>query len=141
MKYIAALRLISVSICLSVLASCSNGRGDSDPNPDCYCSLVQLIATPDLYDGKKVNVMGIAFGLDHQRDSGLLFLTREDGLVLNTANSVLIDDTSSENSKTKDFSQFDGKHILIEGVFTYKDDLRQINDIWRLEILPRVDSN
>lgn len=82
-------------------------------------SIINLIATPDIYDGKLVRVEGIA-GLTFEGDG--IFLSTEDykhdilknGLRINLNYEVL-------KAKRNMLERFNGKYVLVEGIFNKND--------------------
>ena len=102
---------------------------------ECYCSIVELIANPEKYDGMRVQFQGYAQPTGEGRDHGLVYLSKEDAGILNIANAILLDDSNSKNSKTAGFDRFDGKYVLVEGIFRFDDgEFRRVESINRMEI-------
>ena len=78
-------------------------------------SLINLIATPEKYDGKLVRVIGISF---LEFESNGLYLSKEDLENGVTKNALWIEINPQTVGKTeKELSKYNGKYILVEGVF------------------------
>jgi len=107
-----------------------------DRNETVRCSVIQLIATPQEFDSKRVQTFGFAtIGLE--RD--FLYLSREDanhGIVMN---AVLLDLETFE--KAQQYSQLDREYVLVEGRFdaSHRSGFAPANgglrEITRLELL------
>ncbi|MTW03882.1 hypothetical protein [Pseudoduganella ginsengisoli] len=78
-------------------------------------SMIQLIANPQLYDGKPVRVMAF---LNLEFEGNALYLHREDfdKSLLSNAVWISLDDQQIRASK-----KFSGGYVLVEGVFSAKD--------------------
>ena len=78
-------------------------------------SLINLIATPEKYDGKSVRVVGVG---NINFESNGLYLSEEDYKKCVTKNAVWLDiDEKKLSAAYADLKQLNGNHILIEGVF------------------------
>lgn len=79
-------------------------------------SIINLIATPEKYDGMLVRVIGVVnFGFE---DNGLFF-SHEDYKKSITKNAIRIEMSSSPlNTEYHMFSKFNGKYVIIEGIFS-----------------------
>ena len=78
-------------------------------------SMIQLIATPERYEGRLVRLAGVfQFGMEESA----LYLHREDADLLNGENGVWID--GKEGLTEKDYQALSGSYVLVEGVFTSK---------------------
>jgi hypothetical protein len=79
-------------------------------------SLLQLIATPDAFDGKFVRVLGFV-RIEHEGTA--IYLHREDAENMLTKNGLWLaaNDAAPEGSKE---AQVQGRYALIEGRFTAK---------------------
>lgn len=81
-------------------------------------SLINLIATPEKYDGKLVRVVGVG---NINFESNGLYLSKEDYKKCVTKNAVWLDIDEGKLSTTyANLKQSNGKYILIEGVFDSK---------------------
>ncbi|WP_423146446.1 hypothetical protein [Rubrolithibacter danxiaensis] len=76
-------------------------------------SVIRLIATPEKFDGKTMQVVGF---LSMDREAPVIFLHKEDYENYLIENSILID-LSSDFIKTKNLKNYDKKYIIIEGTF------------------------
>ncbi len=87
-------------------------------------SMIQLIANPEKYDSVYVSVEGYC----HWRDENVaLYLSKEDADYLRAANALWLRFSDSvrkfplsitgAKDTTVDISYFDGKHIMVSGVF------------------------
>ncbi|WP_423146448.1 hypothetical protein [Rubrolithibacter danxiaensis] len=76
-------------------------------------SLIRLIATPEKFDGKTMQVIGF---LNLDREAPVIFLHKEDYENYINGNSILID-LSGDFTKTKNLSNYDKKYVIIEGTF------------------------
>lgn len=91
-------------------------------------SIIQLIATPERYDGKTVRVEGF---LHYKFEDSELYLSKDDADHLNGKNGVWVSYTTTErlclqpdkdwsNRKQRTLSYFDEKWVLLEGTFDMK---------------------
>jgi hypothetical protein len=88
----------------------------SSPQQPLSVSLLQLIATPDAFDGKYVRVHGFV-RIEHEGTA--IYLHREDSEQMLTKNGLWLaaNDTTPEGSKE---AQVKDRYALIEGRFTAK---------------------
>jgi hypothetical protein len=100
-------------------------------------SMVQLIAAPQQFDGRKVRVSGFA---TVEFEGTALFLTREDMRYLNTKNGLWLD-LGSEDRRT-----MDRRYVRVYGVFTagmkghrdaYSGTIQSVARMDRLRVMPR----
>jgi hypothetical protein len=119
-------------------AGCSSKQGASDgaevptptpirtplirhPNEEFNASIVQILAHRDRYHGKRVQVMGFL----HVRFEGTaIYLSKDDAAYGITHNGfwVKFDKAAIPFNDPAGPKEFDGKYVLIEGIFD-KDDL------------------
>jgi hypothetical protein len=95
-------------------AALSSGEGKvraESPDVPTPVSLVQLIATPERFDGKLVGLVGFCH-LEFEGDA--IYLHREDFDALLTRNAVAIDLPSSV---PPEFQGLSGKYVIVEGRF------------------------
>jgi hypothetical protein len=79
-------------------------------------SIINLIATPEKYDGKLVRVIGIC---NIEFEANGIYLSTEDYKKGN--NSIWIDPDYEVLQTTKEsLKRLNGKYVLIEGVFNHK---------------------
>lgn len=78
-------------------------------------SMIQLIANPQQYEGKPIRVMAF---LHLEFEGNALYLHREDfeKSLLSNAVWISLDDQQIRTSK-----KFSGEYVLVEGVFSAKD--------------------
>ncbi len=85
-------------------------------------SMIQLIANPQLYEGKRVQVSGV---MHLKYGDEALYLSKEDGDFLRTANALWIDFVNSPKiqtllaDSTPALGYFDGKKVILRGFFNY----------------------
>ena len=78
-------------------------------------SLVNLIATPEKYNGKTVRVIGIS---NIEFEGNAIYLSREHLLNGVTKNALWISLNSQAIGKTEEeLSKYNGQYALVEGVF------------------------
>jgi len=113
-----------------------------------HISLINLIATPERYHGKWVNVQGVA---NFEFEGNALFLHKED-FKLGTKNAVwLSPDTSAlkvnEVTLARDFN---GKYVVVEGIFDMNDhghmdlfsgSIKKVSSVVSFKIVPQNVSN
>lgn len=94
-------------------------------------SPIHLIANPEKYDGKRIRLHGF---LHYQFEDSALYLSKDDADYLNSANAIWIryDETVKleilickdikEIAKPtpNDFKYFDGRYVVVEGIFNMK---------------------
>ena len=100
------------------------------------CSVIQLIANPDQFDGEQVRTYGFAtIGFERNH----LYLSREDAKHGLLTNAVLLDLPTI--AETQRHAGLDGKYVLVEGRFdaSHKDGFVPANggirQISRLELV------
>lgn len=76
-------------------------------------SLISLIATPERFDGKYVNVQGVAY-FDSKHYINAIFLTREDKVRGNASNAVFLYLSPSLGN----VDRLNGKFVTVQGKFT-----------------------
>jgi hypothetical protein len=82
-------------------------------------SLVRLIARPEPYHGKRVRVSGFL----HQKfEDSALYLSKADADHLITANAIWVRydpkvQLEPEEGSAKDLDYFDGRPVMLEGIF------------------------
>lgn len=100
-------------------------------------SMVQLIATPQQFDGRKVRVSGFA---TVEFEGTALFLTRDDVKYLNTKNGLWLD-LGSEDRRT-----MDRRYVRVYGVFAagirghrdaFSGTIQSVTRMDRLRVMPR----
>ena len=122
---ITCCNVISLFICIGLYRSTvKTAAPDFDVgynnNEAEWISLVNLIATPEKYDGKAVMIEGV---FRCEMESDCLYLTMDDYTNRISSNAVNLDlvdmDVSVDRWKLKNLS---GHYVLIEGVFNYNDE-------------------
>jgi hypothetical protein len=86
------------------LAYAANARGEFE-----HCSVINLIATPDTYDGKKVQVIGVAVV---RLEGTAVFLTRDDAESGVRKNAIWL-----ELEDLDKFKHLNGKYVVVQGTF------------------------
>jgi len=94
----------------------AGGKPGSSPQTPLAVSLLQLIATPDAFEGKYVRVQGFV-RIEHEGSA--IYLHREDWEHMLTKNGLWLaaSDSAPEGSKE---AEVNNRYALIEGVFTAK---------------------
>jgi hypothetical protein len=113
--------LLAVASCVAINAVAGKAPeeaekpGSSSQNP-LYVSLIQLIATPDAFDGKHVRVKGF---VKIEFEGTAIYLHREDCEQFLTKNGLWqeVNPARAEGSKE---AQVNDRYALIEGRFTAK---------------------
>lgn len=127
-----------VFVLFAVFVGCAPSKNQ---DVDCYCSILQLVANPDEFQGSLVQLKGFASAIGPEQDVGLVFLTQDDVVYWNRANSIFLDDSESDSPKTRDFDRFDGKYVLVEGEFRFKNGVRRVENLRRLDIVEPTKSH
>ena len=100
-------------LCCAVVAMVTLAVGAALADDVNVCSLVNLIATPERYSGKKIRTYGFA---TMEFEGHAIFLSKADADHNVLVNSIWLDLTST--SKTiEDLSHLDGAYVIVEGVF------------------------
>jgi hypothetical protein len=84
-----------------------------DQKPVCDVSMIELIANPDAWDGKRVRLIGY---LHLQFEYDALWLGKNDFEIGLTRNGLWVDTLGSKIS-SEGFSKCTGGYALLEGVF------------------------
>src|SRR5262245_8395367 len=120
---ILSMGMVAVAIAVWVAAVTAGGKGaaagekpGSSPRQPLSVSLLQLIATPDAFEGKYVRVHGFV-RIEHEGTA--IYLHREDSEHMLTKNGLWLaaSDGVAEGSKE---AQVQDRYALIEGRFTAK---------------------
>ena len=101
----------SIRVAALVCVSCVLAMRAQAPQQPINVSLVQLIATPEKYDGKLVLVSGF---LDMGREGDLLFLHEEDDDNVILQNAIWV---RRSEQMTKDKLTLNRKYVQVTGVF------------------------
>ena len=116
----------SVVLLVSV-AACWPRTPLADDEPPSV-SIIQLLATPERYEGRLVRVQGVAH---FAFEESALYLHREDADCMNSSNGVWLDSDAR--------ADLSDKFVIVEGRFTAKDHGHlgawpgEIQDVTRLE--------
>lgn len=97
----------------------NSGFGDSPNSANQYAkdvTMVQLIATPEKYDGEFVRVIGVG---NLEFEGNCLSLSKDD-LKYHTGNSIWIE-LGSKTISYEEAKQYNGEYVIVEGYFD-KDD-------------------
>ena len=136
-KHRSVLLVLSILI-LSVVIFlvCGGGRllskRSTKPSPQ-NVSIIQLIATPEKYDGKLVRVVGVG---NLEFEGNAIHLSKED-LSYGTHNPIWLDFRNNTTIPYEGAKQYNGKYVIVEGIF--KNDYSglfhgAITDITRYEL-------
>lgn len=80
-----------------------------------YVSILNLIATPEKYDGKLVRVMGVG---NIKFEGNAIYLSKGDYKNSITKNALWVDpDYKSLQTTESELEKMNGKYVLIEGIF------------------------
>ena len=96
-------------LAITLAISCADTLGQNSPSKPTQVSLIQLIATPEKYDGMTVIVYGF---LEMNREGDLLFLSKVDSDNVILSNGIWIRRTEQMG---KDRATLNGKYVV--GVF------------------------
>ncbi len=78
-------------------------------------SMVQLLARPELFDGKSIEVVGVG---NYEFESDRLFLCREHFKFFLVQNSIALEANLKKIGKTgKQLKEMNGKYVIVKGVF------------------------
>ncbi len=137
-KWILALVFSVLALSILIFLVCGGLKLFQKPTVDSHVydvTLIQLIATPERYDGKLVRVIGVG-NLEFEGDG--LYLGKEDFLY-RTRNCIWLDIYGNPVIPYEESKQYNGKYVLVEGTFD-KDNLGHwslyhgaITDITRYE--------
>lgn len=100
-------------------------------------SIINLISTPEKYEGKKIRVVGIA---KIEFEGNAIYLSKQDLENAYYKNGLWLTLNSEEMSK---FKKFSGKSVLVEGIFRSKKKGHlglwsgSLNEISRVEEYPK----
>jgi hypothetical protein len=94
------------------LALTLSSEAGSESEIPVRCSVIQLIANPDQFDGMVVQTYGFAT-IGFERN--YLYLSRDDARYGLVANALPLDVPTME--KVGALLRFDGKYVLVEGTF------------------------
>lgn len=90
---------------------------DTIVNYDARVSIINLIATPDVYAGKKIRTVGVA-SIGYEANA--IYLTAEDANIGNFANGIALGFANFEISEERKQS-LDKRHVHVQGVFIPND--------------------
>ena len=116
------------------------------PNVESIVSIVELLANPDKYDGKRVLVEGF---FRNAFEDTAIYLNRESAEYGISANAVWVDTSAMRTSDGKETKLrdglYDGKYVAIEAYYdkselghlsAYQGELRNVIRIWELKREP-----
>ena len=124
---------LTIGICAMLLSACIEEGSKQDIGADCNCSIVQLIASPQNYDGKRVRIIGVAMQAESQDGIGHIYLSRDDARYLNDSNSIWIDIRGMPDLPS--IETFNGQFVVVVGTFTSRDRLLMIENVTDIRIL------
>lgn len=100
-------------------------------------TIIQLIATPEKYDGQRIRVVGVG---NLEFEGNAIYLSKED-LSYRIYHAVWLDFDNNTSLSYEKAKQYNGKYIIVEGIFD-KDESGHmslfhgaITDITRYELL------
>ena len=136
MKYFTILILCFIGLNISCHAqikkdNIKDSLGNTVPFSDFNISMIRLIANPEKYDGKLIQVQGF-FNLSSEGTA--LYCHQEDFQHNLTENAVLVD--LSRNNLGKDVSKYKKRYVILVGKFEIGRDglfVGTIKDITRLD--------
>ena len=76
-------------------------------------SIIDLISNPEKYDGKKIQVIGVA---RFEFECNALYLSKESFIYYLSKNALILEG-SPDFKPIKDIDEYHGKYVLIEGYF------------------------
>ncbi len=76
-------------------------------------TLVQLIATPEKYDGQRIRVVGVG---NLEFEGNAIYLSKED-LSYRIYNAVWLDFDNNTSLSYEEAMQYNGKYVIVEGIF------------------------
>jgi hypothetical protein len=114
MKTIAAMLVLLFGLPTVFRSSASPSSPDQPPGPPVNVSMIQLIATPERFDGKLISVVGF-LGVDPE--DARLYVSEEDYKRYIPGNGVWIDENKQMQ---RDIEQIDLHYVTIVGVFKQK---------------------
>ncbi|MDD4688472.1 MAG: hypothetical protein PHE51_01845 [Eubacteriales bacterium] len=90
--------------------------------------MIQLLANPEKYNNKNVNVQGI---ISVEFECERLFLTREDMIYLNMPNSLSLNlrTRNSLDTPIEELEKISGSFVEMEGTFVYENDSAYLYDV------------
>lgn len=81
-------------------------------------SIIQLIATPEKYHEKAVSVVGVG---RIEFEANGLYLTKEHYNLRVPNTAIWIDIESNESLDREQLSKYNGKYVIVEGIFNMND--------------------
>ena len=126
---------------LMLVQACSGVTEPAVFSVQCHCSIVQLIADPERYSGKRVRVIGVLIPVEHSTGVGQLYLSEDDARYINDANSIFVDTRNGSNSEVPPLSSVTGKFVAVEGVFTVQGEQLTIESVHNVRVLPPLALN
>lgn len=103
--------MLKIILLIGVLLFPGNIVDSADQVP--HVSLINLIATPERFDGVFVNVQGIAY-FDSKHYINAIFLTREDKVRGNSSNAVFL----YLSPELRNVDRLNGKFVTVQGKFS-----------------------
>lgn len=115
------IRLTALCLGFSIFGVCAEAPGGREPPVYSRVSaesvsLIQLVANPDDFDGRRVVVEGFLVLRDEYESS--LFIDENTFSVGMTANAIAIGFEGSSDEVVARLRQFDRRYVVVSGVFT-----------------------
>lgn len=116
-------QILFIAFILFTFNCCSQSKGENEdeltmviPDDEYNISLVRLIATPEKYDGKTIQIIGY---LNLEFEGNAVYLHQEDYEKSLSKNSFWVDFSKEIKSKT-DIMKYNKKYVIIVGRFNLK---------------------
>ena len=95
-------------------------------------SIISLLTKPDAYKGKSIRVVGFFYG---SYDGSYLFLTKDHALLFDKTNAIPVAQKINGDYIPEHFI---GRYVMIEGGFTYYEELKGycISPVTRIAVRP-----
>jgi len=111
-------KVMMICIVSALLLGFSCASGTTSPEVESV-SLMQLIVNPEQYHGKRVRVIGISI-LEFEGDS--IWFTKEHYVHRIYKNSLwIVPDYVALQTTPQELEEFNGKYVLMEGIFNKND--------------------
>ncbi len=105
---------LCVGTLLLILSSIALGHGKANQS-SIGISIIKLIATPEQYHGKQIRVIGAG---NLEFEGNLICLSKDDLKYGITRNCLWLSiSPKSIDSNSKELESYNGKYVLVEGIF------------------------
>lgn len=127
-KYLYSLLIIMVCVAtITVVIVINKNSSTNNITPTSYgttnkepeeVSVISLLSTPEKYDGRFVRVIGVGC---IKFEGYAFYLSKDDYKYNVTKNALWMDlDYKSLNTSDKELEKWNGKYVLVEGIFNSK---------------------